>query len=75
MGAAMLSIPLIQFSVDGQGSVPLLLFDLKPNMVGEMKIVVTSFKRSHACTAALNAPTLQQATAHTSARGRVYHHG
>ena len=32
-------------------------------MVEEMKIKVTSFKRSHACTAALSAPALQQATA------------
>ena len=32
-------------------------------MVEEMKIMVTSFKRSHACTAALSAPALQQATA------------
>ena len=27
-----------------------------------MKVMVTSFKRSHACTATLSAPTLQQAT-------------
>ena len=32
-------------------------------MVEEMKIMVTFFKRSHACTAALSAPALQQATA------------
>ena len=32
-------------------------------MVEVMKIMATSFKRSHACTAALSAPTLQQATA------------
>ena len=32
-------------------------------MVGVMKIMVTSFQRSHACTAALSAPILQQATA------------
>ena len=32
-------------------------------MVEVIKILVTSFKRSHACTAALSAPTLQQATA------------
>ena len=63
MGGAMLSKSLTQFPVDGQGSVPLLLFDLKPNMVGVMKMMVTSFKRSLACAAALNAPTLQQATA------------
>ena len=31
-------------------------------MVEVMKIIVTSFKRSHAHTAALSAPTLQQAT-------------
>ena len=32
-------------------------------MVELIKIKATSFKRSHACTAALSAPTLQQATA------------
>ena len=32
-------------------------------MVEVMKIMATSFKRSHACTAALSAPALQQATA------------
>ena len=32
-------------------------------MVEVMKIMATSFKRSHAGTAALGAPTLQQATA------------
>ena len=32
-------------------------------MVKVMKIMATSFKRSHAHTAALRAPTLQQATA------------
>ena len=31
-------------------------------MVEVMKIMATSFKRSHACTATLTAPTLQQAT-------------
>ena len=34
MGDAMLSKCLIQFSVDGQGCVPSLLFDLRPNYVG-----------------------------------------
>ena len=39
-------------------------------MVEVMKIMVTSFKRSHAHTAALSAPALQQATTtHVSARG------
>ena len=34
MGRAMLSKSLIQFSVDGQGYVPSLLFDLRPNYGG-----------------------------------------
>ena len=34
MGRAMLSKSLIQFSVDGWGSAPLLLFDLRPNYGG-----------------------------------------
>ena len=34
MGGAMLSKSLIQFSVDGRGCVPSLLFDLRPNYVG-----------------------------------------
>ena len=53
-GGGMFSKSLIQFSVDGQGSVPSLLFDLTMGEV--MKIMVTAFKRSCAQTAALNAP-------------------
>ena len=34
MGGAMLSKSLIQFSVDGWGFVPSLLFDLRPNYGG-----------------------------------------
>ena len=34
MGEAMLSKSLTQFSVDGQGCVPSLLFDLRPNYGG-----------------------------------------
>ena len=34
MGGAMLSKSLIQFSVDGQGCIPSLLFDLRPNCGG-----------------------------------------
>ena len=34
MGEAMLSKSLIQFSVDGRGCVPSLLFDLRPNYGG-----------------------------------------
>ena len=41
----MLSKSLIQFSVDGQGCVPSLLFDLRPNYGGVMKITAPSFKR------------------------------
>ena len=57
MDEAMLSTSLIQFSVDGWGCIPSLLFDLRPTMVGVMKIMATSFKRSHACTAALSTPS------------------
>ena len=56
MGGAMLSKSLIQFSVDGRGHVPSLLFDLKPNYGGGNENNSTSFRRSHARTAALNAP-------------------
>ena len=57
MGGALLSISLIQFSVDWQGSVPSLLFDLRPNYGGVNEIIVTSFKRSCAHTVALSAPS------------------
>ena len=40
-------------------------------MVEVMKIMAISFKRSHACTAALSAPSLQQATADPCLRGRL----
>ena len=57
MGGIMLSKSLIQFSDDGWFCVPSLLFDLRPNYGGEvMKIMVTSSKRPHACTATLRAP-------------------
>ena len=39
MGGAILSKSLIQFSVDGWGCVPSLLFDLRPNYVEVMKII------------------------------------
>ena len=57
----MLSKSLIEFSVDGWSCVPSLLYTGQ-TMVEIMKIMVTSFKRSHACTATLSAPNLQQAT-------------
>ena len=57
MGRAMLSKSLIQFSVDEQGLFPL-LFILGQTMAEVMKIMVTSFKRSHAGIAAFNYPDL-----------------
>ena len=57
MGGALLSKSLIQFSVDGWGCVPSLLLTWGQTMVEVMKIMVTSFKRTHACTPALSAPS------------------
>ena len=57
----MLSKPLIQFSVDGQGCVPSLLFNPGPNYGGSDEDK-TSFKRSHAGTATLSAPDPEQAS-------------
>ena len=48
MGGAMLSKSLIQFSVDGRGCVPSLLFDLRPNYGRLMNIMATSSKRAYA---------------------------
>ena len=56
MGVAMLSKSLIQFSVVGWGCVPSLLFIWGQTMVEVMKLMATSFKRSHAVTAAHSAP-------------------
>ena len=53
----MLSKSLIQFSVDGWGCVPSLLFTWGQTMVEVMKILVTSFKTSHACTATVSGPS------------------
>ena len=52
----MLSKSLIQFSFDGWGYIPSLLFTWGQTMVEIMKIMVASFKRSHARTARLTAP-------------------
>ena len=51
----MLSKPLMQFSVDQWSCVASLLFTWDQTMAEVMKIIVTSFKRSHACTATLSA--------------------
>ena len=61
MCRAMLSKSLIQFSFDEWGCVPSLLFDLRPIyevMKEVMNIMVTSFQRSHAGTAALKSSNL-----------------
>ena len=67
MDWATLSKSLIQFSVNGWNCVSSLLLTCGQTVVEVMKMMVkdkgTSFKRSHACTATLSAPTLQQATA------------
>ena len=55
MVGAMLSKSLIQFTVDGWSCVPSLIFTWGQTMVEVMKIMVTSFKRFHACTAILSA--------------------
>ena len=54
---AMLSKSLIQFSGDGWSCVPSLLFTWGQTMVEVMKIMATSFKRSHTYTATLSAPS------------------
>ena len=56
MRGVMLSKSLIQFSVNGWSYVPSLLFTWGQTMVEVMKIMATSFKRSHAYTTILTAP-------------------
>ena len=56
MGGAMLNKSLIQFSVDGWSCVLSLLFIWGQTMVEVMKIMLTSLKRSQACTATVSAP-------------------
>ena len=57
MGRAMLNKSLIQFSVDGWSCAPSAIY-LGQTIVEVMKIMGTSFKRSHACTTTLSAPNL-----------------
>ena len=52
----MLNKSLIQFSADGWSCVPSLLFTWGQIMVEVMKIMVSSLKRSHVCTATDCAP-------------------
>ena len=56
MGWAKLGKSIIQFSVDAWSCVTSLLFTWGQTMVDVMKIMVTPFKESHACTATLSAP-------------------
>ena len=49
LSRSMLNKSLIQFSVDGRGCVPSLLFDLRPNSGGGNEDNGALFKRSHAC--------------------------
>ena len=58
MGRAMLSKSLIQFSVDGQGCVPSLLFDLRPNYGGGDEDNGKLLQKVHAHTAVHSAPNL-----------------
>ena len=62
MGGAMLSKSLIQFSVDGWGCVPSLLFDLRPNYGGGNEDKAPSKGPVHELQHSVF-PTLQQATA------------
>ena len=53
MGGAMLSISLIQFSVEGRGCLPSLLFDLRPNYGGGNKDnghLLQKISCTHCCT-------------------------
>ena len=63
MDGAMFSKILIQFSVDRWACFPSLFFDLRPNYGGVMKIIATSFKKSHAGTASSVPETPQKSTA------------
>ena len=56
MGRAMLSKSLIQFSVDGWGCVPSLLFDLRPNYGGGNEDDGDLLQKVHAVCATLSAP-------------------
>ena len=56
MGRAMFSQSLIQFSIDGEGRVPSLLFDLRPNFGGSNEDNGDLLQKVPSCTAALGAP-------------------
>ena len=56
MVRAMLSKTVIQFSVDGQGCVPSLLFDLRPNCGRGNKDNGDLIQKDCACTVVFSAP-------------------
>ena len=57
MGRAMLSKSLIQFSVEGRGCVPSLLFDLRPNYSGGNEDNGDLLQKVPCMHAALSAPS------------------
>ena len=67
----MLSKSLSKFSVDGWSCVPSLLLTWGQTMVEVMKIMATSFKRSHDALLHSLPPTLQQATSDPRLRWRL----
>ena len=62
MDGPMVSKSLIQFSVEGWGCVPSLLFDLRPNYGRRNEDNGVVLKRSRACTVVISALPLRQAT-------------
>ena len=56
MGGAMLSKSLIQFSVDGQGCIPSLLFDQRPNYGGCNEDNCDLLQKAHVHTTVFRAP-------------------
>ena len=72
MGGAMLSKSLIHFSVEGQGCVPSLLFDLKPNYGGGDEDNVDVLQKApYTHCYAQCPPTLHQATANPHLHQRL----
>ena len=63
----MLSKSLIQFSVDGQGYIPSLLFDLRPNYAGSNEDNVDLLQKVSCCTQTPQ-PCSRPPPTHTSAR-------
>ena len=70
MGRAMLSKSLIQFSVNGQGCVPSLSFDLRPNYGGDNEDncdLLQNVPCTHCCTQ-YSQPCSRPLPTHTSTR-------